>query len=56
MKAMNWQHGAFAGGRPIGPDQFRALIAAADSVDWDDDFDLGEPWRWPLHVLDDDPE
>ena len=44
----------------VGPADFEALIAAADSreceLDFDDEIELGEPWSGDLDFLDEDPE
>ena len=45
-------------GPAVGPADFQALVAAADSRECEEheDFDLGEPWGGDFDPLDDDPE
>jgi len=44
MEASTWQRYVQMGERDAGACDFEAALAAADSVECDEDFDLGEAW------------
>ena len=58
MLASTWQRYVLMGERDAGAVDFEAAVAAADSVECDDDFELGEAWSDADYdpLDDEDPE
>ena len=54
MEAATWQRYVQMGERDAGSVDFEAALAAADSAECDEDFELGEPWDADFDPLDDD--
>ena len=57
MEAATWQRYVQMGERDAGSVDFEAALAAADSAECGEVFELGEPWDVDFDSLDeDDPE
>jgi hypothetical protein len=58
MEAATWQRYVLMGERDYGAGDFEAALAAADSTECDEEFELGEAWDDEDYdpLDDDDPE
>ena len=56
MEAANWQSYIAMDDRGAGAAELQAVLVAVGDAEFEEEFDLGEPWDGDFDPTDDDPE